>query len=79
MRRLEGNSREIDCGKTMTIRVDASPASDHAAVPDLQHVQMRHAPAEFTCGPQDSADVIVDYARTPTPQRPGSCVGWSFE
>jgi len=63
IRRVQGTLREIDCGGVTTIRVEAAGKVVALAIPDLHHVQMRHAPAEFTCGPQDPvANVIVDYA-----------------
>jgi hypothetical protein len=65
VQRLQGRLREIDCGKTTSIRVEAAGKLVTLAIPDLQHVQMRHAPAEFTCGPQTGSGVVVDYARAP--------------
>ena len=47
IQRIQGTLREIDCGKVTTIRVEASGKSLTLAIPDLQHVQMRHAPPEF--------------------------------
>ena len=62
VRRARGALREIDCGQTTTIRVDAAGKPLTLTIPDLQHVQMRHAPDEFVCGPQDpAATVTVDY------------------
>jgi tetratricopeptide (TPR) repeat protein len=66
MQRLQGQLREIDCGTLTTIRVEAAGQLITLAIPDLQHVQMRHAPPEFVCGPQTAAAVIVDFARTAT-------------
>jgi len=61
--RVQGTLREIDCSGVTTVRVEAAGQLLALAIPDLRHVQMRHAPAEFTCGPQDpAAPVIVDYA-----------------
>lgn len=63
IRRVQGTLREIDCSGVTTIRVEAAGKVVALAIPDLHHVQMRHAPAEFTCGPQDpAATVTVDYA-----------------
>jgi hypothetical protein len=61
--RLQGDLREIDCGKPTTIRVEAAGKLITLAIPDLQHVQMRHAPAEFTCGPQMATPVLIEFAR----------------
>ena len=62
MRRIQGELRAIDCGDVTTIRVQAAGKLIALAIPDLQHVQMRHAPPEFVCGPQAETPVIVDYA-----------------
>jgi len=63
MHRLQGDLREIDCGNVTMIRVEAAGQLIALAIPDLQHVQMRHAPLEFVCGPQPAIPVIIDYAR----------------
>jgi hypothetical protein len=44
----------------------------------LQHVQMRHAPSEFVCGPQSATQVTVDYARTPNAATDGIVRGMDF-
>jgi tetratricopeptide (TPR) repeat protein len=63
--RVEGTLVEVDCANVTTIRLEAAGKLFTLAIPDLQHVQMRHAPPEFTCGPQNpTASVIVDYAAT---------------
>ncbi|MGA2881002.1 MAG: tetratricopeptide repeat protein [Bryobacteraceae bacterium] len=64
IRRVQGTLREIDCGTLTTIRVEAAGKLVTLAIPDLQHVQMRHSPSEFVCGPQSATSVIVDYAQT---------------
>jgi hypothetical protein len=65
IRRVRGTLREIDCGNVTTIRVEAAGKLVAFAIPDLQHVQMRHAPSEFVCGPQNpAATVIIDYTAT---------------
>ena len=49
------------------------------AIPDLQHVRMRHAPADFVCGPQPEATkVTVDYARTQNGTATGIVRGMDF-
>lgn len=63
MRRIQGELRAVDCGDVTTIRVEAAGQLIALAIPDLQHVQMRHAQPEFVCGPQPKTPVIVDYAR----------------
>lgn len=66
MRRIQGALREIECGDITRIRVEEAGKLLTLAIPDLKHVQMRHAPAEFVCGPQaGTPPVTVDYARTP--------------
>jgi hypothetical protein len=69
--RIQGDLREIDCGKMTTIRVEAAGKLVTLAIPDLQHVQMRHAPPEFTCGPQTPTHVTIEFAQT----RKGNAVG----
>ena len=79
IQRVQGTLREIDCGKVTTIRVEASGKSLTLAIPDLQHVQMRHAPPEFVCGPQRPATpVFVDYARTSAGATAGIVRGMDF-
>ncbi len=63
IRRVEGALREIDCNGDVThLVVDTSEGPVTLAIPDRGHVQMRNAPLEFTCGPQQSTKVVVDYA-----------------
>jgi Tfp pilus assembly protein PilF len=63
LRRVQGQLRAIDCGDVTTIHVEAGGSMLALTIPDLHHVQMRNAPAEFTCGPQNpAASVVVDYA-----------------
>ncbi len=77
--RAEGTLREIECGELTTFRVEADGKSLTLAIPDLQHVQMRHAPPEFVCGPQPAqTQVIVDYARTPHAANDGIVRGMDF-
>jgi tetratricopeptide (TPR) repeat protein len=79
IQRVQGKLREIDCGKVATIRVEASGKLLTLAIPDLQHVQMRHAPSEFICGAQPtSPPVMVDYARTPAGASAGIVRGMDF-
>jgi tetratricopeptide (TPR) repeat protein len=44
---VQGTLREIECGKQTTIRVEAAGKLVTLSIPDLEHVQMRHAPPEF--------------------------------
>ncbi len=76
--RLQGTLREIECGSVTTIRVEAAGKLVTLAIPDLQHVQMRHAPPEFVCGPQTATQVIVDYAGTPNAASDGIVRGMDF-
>jgi tetratricopeptide (TPR) repeat protein len=65
IRRAEGTLREIECGeKGMRILVDTASGPLKLAIPDPSHVQMRNAPAEFTCGPQPGSAVTAEYAVT---------------
>jgi len=79
IRRVEGALREVECGKVTTIRVEVSGKPVRLTIPDLQHVQMRHAPADFVCGAQErTPDVVVDYARTPKGPTEGVVRGMGF-
>ena len=76
--RVQGTLREIECGSVTTIRVEAAGKLVALAIPDLQHVQMRHAPSEFVCGPQSATPVTVDYARSPNDATDGIVRGMGF-
>jgi tetratricopeptide (TPR) repeat protein len=63
MRRVEGTLREIQCGGTgLRIGVAAPEGPLTLVIPDPSRVQMRNAPAEFTCGQQAPRRVTVEYA-----------------
>jgi tetratricopeptide (TPR) repeat protein len=65
VRRVEARLREIDCGGPATVFVvETAPALLQLKLPDPTHVQMRNAPAEFTCGPQPAPEVVAVYAET---------------
>ncbi len=76
---LQGKLREIDCGKTTTIGVEAAGKLVRLAIPDLQHVQMRHAPAEFVCGPQTPTPVMIEFARARNGNAEGEVRGMDFQ
>lgn len=78
MQRVQGTLREVECGDTTTIRVEEAGKLLTLAIPDLKHVQMRHAPAEFVCGPQAPTPVTIDYARTPNASNDGIVRGMTF-
>jgi tetratricopeptide (TPR) repeat protein len=65
MRSVQGALREIVCGSVTRIRMEQAGKLLTLAIPDLQHVDMRDAPADFVCGPQPGTPVTVDYARNP--------------
>jgi tetratricopeptide (TPR) repeat protein len=63
IRRVEARLREIDCsGGTTTFILQTGAQKLRLAVPDPQRVQMRNAPAEFTCGPQPLNNVVAVFA-----------------
>src|SRR5258708_3906108 len=63
MRRVEGTLREIQCsGTSLRIGVNTAEGPLLLAIPDTTRVQMRNAPAEFTCGEQPARHVTVEYA-----------------
>jgi tetratricopeptide (TPR) repeat protein len=65
IRHVDGALREIECSGAVTrFVVDTPEGPVTLAIPDPGHVQMRNAPSEFTCGPQKSTKVAVDYAIT---------------
>ena len=65
LRRVEARLREIECANAATtFVVDAPSGVLRLRVNDPKHVQMRHAPPEFTCGPQAEGDVVAEYAET---------------
>jgi hypothetical protein len=63
VRRAAGRLREIDCsgGKTRFL-VETAGGRIALTIPDPTRVQMRNAPDEFTCGPQEGRAVSVVYA-----------------
>lgn len=63
IRRLDATLDEIRCdGPVTRIAVTAGQGRLVLAIPDPLHVQMRNAPAEFTCGRQAPRKVTVEYA-----------------
>ncbi len=79
IQRVQGTLRDIDCGDVTTIHVEAAGKLLTLAIPDLQHVQMRHAPPEFVCGPQPTATaIVVDYAQAPNGAVIGIVRGMEF-
>jgi tetratricopeptide (TPR) repeat protein len=68
IRHVEGDLREIECSGAVTrFIVDTPEGPVTLAIPDPGHVQMRNAPSEFTCGPQKSTKVSLDYAISSAP------------
>jgi hypothetical protein len=64
VRRAEGRLREVVCGNAATFVVETAAGRLALTVPDPAHVEMLHAPPDFTCGPQAAADVVAVYAET---------------
>jgi hypothetical protein len=62
VRRAEGKLRAIDCGAETVFALETAQGPLLLTVPDPNHVQMRNAPSEYTCGPQPASDVSVVYA-----------------
>ena len=79
MHRVQGRLMDINCGDVTTIRVESAGRALTLSIPDLKHVEMSHAPAEFVCGAQEPAQVTVDYARTPQAAVEGVVRGMKFE
>jgi hypothetical protein len=64
IRKVQGALRQIDCsGGSTRFVVDTPSGPLTLAIADPTRVQMRNAPSEFTCGPQQPAgSVAVEYA-----------------
>ena len=63
IRRVEATLSEILCdGTTTRIVVITGRDRLRLGIPDPSRVQMRHAPPEFTCGPQAPRAISVEYA-----------------
>jgi hypothetical protein len=63
VRTITGALREVECGGPATrIVVEADESKHTFVIADPARVQMRNAPAEFTCGPQSGEAVVVVYA-----------------
>ena len=62
IRRVEGKLLAIECDDPTKVSVETAAGSLIVAIPKRDRVQMRNAPAEFTCGPQPLTSVIVVYA-----------------
>lgn len=78
IQRVQGTLRAIECGSVTVIQVEQAGKLLKLSIPDLQHVQMRHAPPDFVCGPQTPTQVTVDYARTPNSAAHGIVRGMDF-
>jgi len=66
LRRVQGTLREIDCTNEKTrFIVQSGSAMLKLVVADPARVQMRNAPSEFVCGPQESTGILVEYAAVP--------------
>ena len=81
IRRIEGKLVEVDCSGPVTrMIVESGSGRVVIAIPDPAHVQMRHAPPEFVCGPQAPAEVAVQYdARPGIPNADGIARGIEFQ
>ncbi len=78
IQQVRGTLREVECGSVTVVRVEVAGKLVALAIPDPQHVQMRHAPPEFVCGAQGTTPVTVDYARTPGAATAGIVRGMDF-
>jgi tetratricopeptide (TPR) repeat protein len=62
---VEGRLREIECEDGGNVFIVIKGTETFAlVVPDPTHVQMRNAPGEFICGPQDEPPVRAVFAET---------------
>jgi len=78
--KINGTLREIGCGSVTTFVIEVGGKPLTLAIPDLKHVQMRHAPTDFVCGDQDPGpSVTVEYARTQGGTAAGIVRGMEFQ
>lgn len=80
IQRIQATLREVRCDDVtrLLVAVSTGPAL-LLAIPDPSRVQMRHAPPEFTCGPQPDAPAVnVEYAAAPTATEAGIVRGLEF-
>jgi tetratricopeptide (TPR) repeat protein len=67
LRRVQGTLREIDCSGDVTrFVVESAGGLLKLAIADPSRVQMRNAPSEFVCGPQEATSVMAEYAASAT-------------
>src|SRR5581483_5568793 len=65
LKRAEGALREIECGDGgLRMVLETGKGRLVVSIPDPRHVEMRNAPAEFVCGPQEGQKVLMEYAAT---------------
>lgn len=63
LRTIQGTLREIDCtGPATRFAIESPDGLLQLSIPDPSRVEMRHAPADFVCGPQPGMSVTVEYA-----------------
>lgn len=63
IRRVKARLVDVECGAGgLTVSLETDGARLKLAIPDPTHVQMRRAPAEFSCGPQPANPITVVYA-----------------
>ena len=66
LRRVEATLEQVDCSApVLRVRLLAAGKPLTLDVPDPSRVQMRNAPSEFVCGPQEHRPVLVEYAASP--------------
>ena len=78
VRRVEATLREIDCGPVIRLHLEVAAGGLTLEIPDPGRVQMRHAPADFSCGPQPPTPVTVTYAERRNATSSGIVRGLEF-
>ncbi|MCU1292202.1 MAG: hypothetical protein JWP08_1052, partial [Bryobacterales bacterium] len=75
-----GRLREVQCseGKLTGFLVESKAGILSLAVPDPLHVLMRNGPSQFTCGPQTTGNVTVEYAASAKSNTGGLLRGMDF-
>ncbi len=83
IRRTAGRLVSIGCtdGHVTGVMLDAAGTNITLSIPDPLKVLMRHAPTEFSCGPQSGSSVTIEYAasETPDPASMGVLRGMDFK
>ncbi len=64
IRTATGHLREVQCsgGRLTGLLVDSAGGTLTVAIPDPQHVLIKHGPSSLYCGPQSETSVAIEFA-----------------